>query len=70
MEMWRENFCIMVAHFILAHADVLVPSDRLCFTVWLVMLPTMMRISDDKNRIDSSLHSPNQGWVEGKGGID
>jgi len=31
LKMWRENFWIMVAHFILAQADVgLVPSDRLC----------------------------------------
>jgi len=31
LKMWREIFCITVAHFILAHADVgLVPSNRLC----------------------------------------
>ena len=31
LKIWHQNICIMVAHFILAHADVgLVPSDRLC----------------------------------------
>ena len=48
---WK--FCITVAHFIIAHADVgLVPLDRLYLTVWLGMLEASWNVMAHAQKTD------------------